>query len=213
MVFTENIVELIKLFLNPKVIKYNSIPLAYMDKEKIKKAIIELLKAIDEDPNRPELKKTPDRVARMYEELLSGKDQDTKNILQVTQNLEHNGVVLIKNVPFYSICEHHMLPFFGDCHIAYIPNNNKVVGISKLARVIDIVSRRLQVQERLTTEIADTIMKNLKPKGVAVAVNARHLCIEMRGIKKPGTYMVTTDVRGKFEKDTKARREFLKLIK
>jgi len=184
-----------------------------MDKEKIKKVIVALLKAIDEDPNRPGLKKTPDRVARMYEELLSGRNKDAKDILQVIQNLEHDGIVLIKNVPFYSICEHHMLPFFGECHIAYIPNNNRVVGISKLARVVDIVSRRLQVQERLTTEIANAIMKNLKPKGVAVAVNARHLCIEMRGIKKPGTYIVTTAVMGKFEKDTKARREFLKLIK
>jgi len=205
--------RLSKLFLNPKVIKCNSISLAYMDKEKIKKVIVALLKAIDEDPNRPGLKKTPDRVARMYEELLSGRNKDAKDILQVIQNLEHDGIVLIKNVPFYSICEHHMLPFFGECHIAYIPNNNRVVGISKLARVVDIVSRRLQVQERLTTEIANAIMKNLKPKGVAVAVNARHLCIEMRGIKKPGTYIVTTAVMGKFEKDTKARREFLKLIK
>lgn len=184
-----------------------------MDKEKIKKAVTELLKAIDEDPNRLGLRKTPDRIARMYEELLFGRAQDIKDILQVTQNLKHDGIVLIKNVPFYSICEHHMLPFFGECHIAYIPNNNKVVGISKLARVVDVMSKRLQVQERLTTEIADAIMKNLKPKGVAVAVNARHLCIEMRGIKKPGTYMVTTAVRGQFIKDTRARREFLKLIK
>lgn len=184
-----------------------------MDKEKIKKAIIELLKAIDEDPTRPGLRKTPDRVSKMYEELFSGRAQNIKNILQVTQNLKHDGIVLMKNVPFYSICEHHMLPFFGECHIAYIPNNSKVVGISKLARVVDVISRRLQVQERLTTEIADAIMKNLKPKGVAVVVNARHLCIEMRGIKKQGTNIFTTALRGQFKKDTRARVEFLKLIK
>ena len=184
-----------------------------MDKDKIKSAITELLKAIDEDPNRAGLKKTPERFAGMIEELLSGKGKDVKDILQIKHDLEHDEMVLVKDVPFYSICEHHLLPFFGKCHIAYIPESNKIVGVSKLAEVIDIMSKKLQVQERLTTEIANEIMRYLKPKGVGVVIEARHLCMEMTGIKQPETKVVTSAVRGQFRSDIRTREEFLKLIK
>lgn len=183
-----------------------------MDKEKIKKAIIELLKAIDEDPNRPGLKKTPERIANMCEELFSGKKRDVSEILQVIHDLEHDEMVLLRGIPFYSICEHHLLPFFGECHIAYIPNKNSIVGISKLVRLVDVMSNRLQVQERLTTVIADMLMKHLNPKGVAVVIKARHLCMEMRGVKKPIESIITSAVRGSFRKDMRTRDEFLKLI-
>ncbi len=184
-----------------------------MDKEKIKKTIKELLRAIGEDVTREGLKETPARVAEMYEEMLSGNKKDIRDILQVTHDLEHDEMVLLKDIPFYSICEHHLLPFFGKCHIGYIPKDNKIVGISKLARVIEVMSKRLQVQERLTTEIANGIMKYLKPKGLAVVIEARHMCIEMRGVKKPGIKVITSALRGIFRKDIRTREEFLKLIK
>ena len=184
-----------------------------MNKEKIKKVIIDLLRAIGEDPNRPELRKTPERFAEMIAEVLSGRDKNAKDILQVTHDLKHDEMVLVKDIPFYSICEHHLLPFFGKCHVAYIPENNKIVGVSKLIEVIDAISKRLQVQERLTTEIANNIMTHLKPKGVGVVIEARHLCIEMRGLKHPGAEIVTSAVRGKFRKEIKTRQEFLKLIR
>ena len=184
-----------------------------MNKEKIRNAVIELLRAIGEDPNRPELKKTPERFAEMIAEVLSGRDKNAKDILQVTHDLQHDEMVLVKDIPFYSICEHHLLPFFGKCHVAYIPENNKIVGVNRLIGVIDAMSKRLQVQERLTTEIANSIMKHLKSKGVGVVIEARHLCIEMRGLKQPGTEIVTSAVRGQFRKDIKTRQEFLKLIK
>lgn len=183
-----------------------------MDKEKIKKSITGLLEAIGENPNRQELKKTPERIADMFEEILSGKNKDAKYILETTHELEHDEMVLIKDVPFYSVCEHHLLPFFGKCHVGYIPEGNKIVGVSKLVEVIDIMSKKLQVQERLTTEIAAKIMKYLKPKGVGVVIEARHLCMEMTGIKQPETKVVTSAVRGLFRKDIRTREEFLKLI-
>lgn len=183
-----------------------------MDREKIKKAVVELLKSIGENPNKPELAKTPERAAEMLENALSGNKRSPKDSLQVTRSLEHDEMVIVKNIPFYSVCEHHLLPFFGKCHLAYIPQGNRIVGISKLAEVVDIVSKRLQVQERLTTEIANAIMQHLRPKGVGVVVEARHLCMEMQG-KQPGTEIVTSAVRGLFRKDIKTREEFLKLIK
>ena len=184
-----------------------------MNKEKIKKAVADFLDAIDEDTGRQGLKKTPERIAEMMEEIFSGKNKDVRKILEATHDIEHDEMVLVKNVPFYSVCEHHLLPFFGKCHVAYIPEGNRVVGISRLAEIIDLMSRRLQVQEKLTAEIANSIMKYLKPKGVGVVVEARHLCIEMRGLKQPGTEIVTSAVRGIFRKDIKTRDEFLKLIK
>ncbi len=184
-----------------------------MDKEKIKKAVVEIIKAINENPAKSELKDTPQRFADMMAEILSGKNKNVEDILQVTHDLKHDEMVLVKDVPFYSMCEHHLLPFFGKCHIAYIPKRNKIVGISRLAEIIDVMSKRLQVQERLTTEIANTIMKHLKPKGVGIVVEARHLCMEMIGIKQPECKVVTSAVRGLFRNDIKTREEFLKLIK
>ncbi|MFH0976080.1 MAG: GTP cyclohydrolase I FolE [Spirochaetota bacterium] len=184
-----------------------------MNKEKIKKAIYDLLIAIGDDPERPGIKDTPERMAEMYSELLSGTEEQAARVIQETHELNHDGMVLLKDIPFYSICEHHLLPFFGKCHIAYIPDDNKVVGISKLAKVVDILSRGLQIQERLTTQIVETIMKSLKPKGVGVVMEARHLCMEMRGIQKQNAFTITSDVRGVFRADIRTREEFLKLIK
>jgi len=183
-----------------------------MDKERIKRAASEILRAIGEDPNKPELRKTPERFAEMMEDILSGKGKDIGNILKITHELKHDEMVIVKNVPFYSLCEHHLAPFFGKCHVAYIPKKNKIVGVSKLVKIIDVLSRKLQLQERLTTEIANSIMKYLEPKGAGVVIEARHLCIEMRGLKLPAE-IVTSAVRGMFRDDIKTREEFLKLIK
>lgn len=184
-----------------------------MDKSKIQSIIKELLISLGENPDRQELKKTPARVAEMYEKILFGMNKNADAILQTTHDLKHDEMVLIKDVPFYSICEHHLTPFFGRCHVGYIPKNNKIVGIGRIAELIDIMSKRLQVQERLTTEIANIIMKNLKPKGVGVVIEARHLCLEMMGSTIPESKIVTSAVRGLFRNDIKTREEFLKLIK
>ena len=183
-----------------------------MDKERIKKAVAEILRAIGENSNKPELKKTPERFADLMEDILSGREKDVRDILKVTHELKHDEMVLVKNVPFYSMCEHHLVPFFGKCHVAYIPKKNRIVGVSNLVKIIDILSRKLQLQERLTTEIANSIMNHLEPKGVGVVIEARHLCIEMRGLKVPAE-IVTSAVRGLFRHDIKTREEFLKLIK
>ncbi|MFC1670053.1 GTP cyclohydrolase I FolE [Spirochaetota bacterium] len=183
-----------------------------LDRDKIIKAVNEILIAIGEDPKRSGLKGTPERVAKMYEEIFSGGTKEAAKLLQITHDLEYDEMVVVKDIPFYSVCEHHMVPFFGVCHVAYVPQNKKIVGLSKLARVVETLSKKLQVQERFTMEIADAIMDNLNPKGAAVVVNARHLCMEMRGIKKPGSSTITSVVRGLFRKDSKTREEFLKLI-
>jgi GTP cyclohydrolase IA len=183
-----------------------------VNKEKIKKAIVDLLEAIGEDPSRPGLKDTPDRVARMYEDIFGGEKGDPAEILGHTHELEHDEMVIVKDINFYAMCEHHLLPFFGVCHIAYIPENKRIVGISKLARIVDVFSRRLQIQEHLATEIADAIMTHIRPKGVAVVIRARHLCMEMRGVRKPGASTITSVVRGVFRSDIRTREEFLKLI-
>ena len=183
-----------------------------MDREKIKKAVADIIEAIGEDPQRAGLKNTPERVAEMFEELLSGNMLQAQEVLKGTHELEHDEMVIVKDIPFYSMCEHHMLPFFGKCHLAYIPNNKKIIGISKLAAVVDILSRRLQVQESLTVDIIEAIMDFLKPKGAAVVIKARHMCMEMRGVKKYDTYAITSAVRGVFMRDIKTREEFLKLI-
>jgi len=184
-----------------------------MDREKIKRAVIDILEAVGENPDRPGLRETPERVAKMYEEILGGINGDVSEHLTKIHELAHDEMVILKDIPFYSLCEHHMVPFFGRCHIGYIPQNEKIVGISKLARTVDLLSRRLQVQERLTTEIADSLMQYLEPKGAAVVIEARHMCMEMRGIKKPGALTRTSAVRGVFRKDIKTREEFLNLIK
>ncbi len=184
-----------------------------MDKKKIARAIKMVLEAVGEDPSRADLLGTPERVADMYEEVLSGIKKDPGKELEVLLSEDHDEIVLLKNIPLYSLCEHHLLPFVGKAHVAYIPKNNKVTGLSKLARVVDILSNRLQVQERLTTQIADVIMKKLKPKGVMVVIEAEHLCLSMRGVKKPGALTVTSAVRGIFKKNEKTRAETMALIK
>lgn len=162
-----------------------------IDKDKIKKAVYDILEAIGEDPNREGLKDTPDRVARMYEEIYSGKFIDPKEPLKVCfEEDSHEEIVLVKDIEFHSCCEHHLVPFFGKVHIAYIPNK-KITGLSKLARVVDIVSKKLQLQERLTNEILNAIDEELSPKGVFVLVEAEHMCMSMRGVKKIGAKTVT----------------------
>lgn len=184
-----------------------------MDKSKIKKAVKMIMEAIGDDPNRTDLLKTPDRVADMYEEIFSGISKDPSKELEVLLAEKHDEIVLLKGIPLYSVCEHHLLPFIGRAHIAYVPKSNRVTGLSKLARVVEILSKRLQVQERLTTEIAEVLMKKLKPMGVMVIIEAEHLCMSMRGVKKAGVLTVTSAVRGIFKENSKTRAETLALIK
>ncbi|MBU4590683.1 MAG: GTP cyclohydrolase I FolE [Candidatus Omnitrophica bacterium] len=184
-----------------------------MDKAKINKAVRMILEAIGENPERPDLKKTPERVADMYEEIFSGIAADPSMELEVLLSEKHDEIVLLKGIPLYSMCEHHLLPFIGRAHIAYVPKNNRVTGLSKLVRVVETLSKRLQVQERLTTEIAEVLMKKLKPRGVMVIIEAEHLCLSMRGVKKAGVMTVTSAVRGVFKENSKTRAETMALIK
>lgn len=183
-----------------------------MDKKKIEEAIKTIIKEIDPDPDRPDLSRTPERVAKMYEEIFAGAFTDVDEVLQVLLSEQHDEIVLVKDIPVYSMCEHHMLPFYGKAHVAYIPKDNRITGLSKLARIIDVLARRLQVQERLTASIANIVMKKLKPYGVIVVMEAEHLCMIMRGVKKPGSYTITSAVRGVFKKNEKTRAEALSLI-
>ena len=184
---------------------------APIDLERIRKAVLEILLAIGEDPEREGLKHTPERVAEMYQEILCGMRVDPAEVLGVGFEEDHQEMVLLKDIPFYSICEHHLLPFHGKAHIGYIPSG-RVVGISKLARVVEIFARRPQLQERLTSQIADCIMENVKPHGVGVVIEAEHLCMTMRGIRKPGSIVVTSANRGIFRTRQETRAEFLSLI-
>jgi GTP cyclohydrolase I len=184
-----------------------------MDKKKIEKSVKLLLEAIGEDLNRRDIAATPARVAEMYEEIFWGMTKDPAKELEVVLDQKHNEIVLLKDIPLYSMCEHHLLPFIGKAHVAYIPKKGRVTGLSKLARVVEILSRRPQVQERLTTQIADIIMSKLKPQGCMVVIEAEHLCMSMRGIKKPGTLTVTSAVRGIFQENEKTRSETLSLMK
>ena len=184
-----------------------------MDKKKIEKAVRIILEAIGEEPKRKDLIGTPKRVADMYEEVFSGIKADPEKQLEVLFDKEHHEIVLLKGIPLYSTCEHHLVPFVGKAHVAYIPKGNRVTGLSKLVRVVDILSKRLQLQEKLTTEIADVMMKKLKPLGVLVVIEAEHLCVSMRGVKKPGILTVTSAVRGIFKENQKTRAEVLSLIK
>ncbi len=183
------------------------------DIEKIKQASLEIIKAIGEDPQRAGLVGTPQRLAEMYAELFAGIHMDAREVLSTGFEAGHHEMVIVRDIPFYSMCEHHFLPFYGVVHIGYIPNSKgRVVGISKLARVVEIYSRRLQLQERMTKQIADVIMESLDPQGVAVVIQAEHLCMTMRGIKKPGSNVVTSAMRGIFEKRSVTRAEFLSLV-
>lgn len=184
-----------------------------MDRKKIEKAIREILEAIGENPKRKDLLDTPKRVAEMYEEIFSGLQKEPARELEVVLDQKYEEIILLKNIPLYSVCEHHLLPFIGKAHIAYIPGQGRVTGLSKIARVADILARRLQVQERLTTQIAEIIMAKLRPLGVMVVIEAEHLCMSMRGVQKPGTITVTSAVRGIFKKNVKTRSEALALMK
>lgn len=185
-----------------------------MDRKKVEQGVKLLLEGIGEDLDREGLKGTPKRVATMYEEIFQGIGRDPKDVLVATFGENHEEMVLVKDIPFYSVCEHHLMPFVGKAHVAYIPGvDGRITGISKLARVVDVVSKRLQVQERLTTQIADTLMDCLKPRGVMVVIEAEHLCMSMRGINKPGSVTVTSAVRGIFKTKTASRQEMLALVK
>ena len=182
-----------------------------VDTEKIEKAVREILIAVNEDLDRDGLKGTPRRVARMYAELLSGMHENPKTHLRSVFTEDYDEIVLLRDIPFYSICEHHLMPFIGKAHVAYLPSGS-VLGVSKLARIVDCYARRLQTQERLTYQIADFIMASLKPLGVTVVLEASHSCMTIRGIKKPGSMMVTSALRGIFKKDPRSRNEVLSLM-
>ena len=182
-----------------------------VDIVRIEKAVGEILLAVGEDPKREGLGGTPKRVANMYAELLAGMQHDPKEHVTSVFHESYDEIVLLRDVPFYSVCEHHMMPFIGKIHIAYLPDG-KVLGVSKLARIVDCFARRLQVQERLTSQVADFLMDNLKPKGAAVVIEASHSCMTIRGIKKPGSVMVTSALRGIFIRDPRSRSEVLGLM-
>ena len=179
--------------------------------QEIADAVSTILTAIGEDPTREGLRDTPARVARMYAEVFSGLEEDPAAVLSTTFNQPHDEMIVVRDIPFYSMCEHHLMPFTGRADVAYIPRDC-VVGLSKLARLVDILSRRPQIQERLTCEIADNIEQILDPRGVAVRIQAEHLCMTMRGIKKPGSIMMTTVTRGAFRDNPATRAEFFSLI-
>ena len=183
-----------------------------IDTERIEGAIRELLIGIGENPEREGLVDTPQRVARMYSEIVSGFDLDPNEIMQTQFNEGHQEMVVVRDVPFYSLCEHHLLPFFGKASVAYIPQGH-VVGISKLARTIDVFAKRPQLQERMTSQVADSIMSGVKPQGVAVILRAEHLCMAMRGIRKPGSSIITSAMRGVFESSARTRSEVLALLR
>ena len=183
-----------------------------IDQEKIKQAVRLLLEGIGEDPSREGLVETPERIARMYEEIYGGLTEDAGVHLAKTFTVEHSEMVLEKDITFYSTCEHHLLPFYGKAHIAYIPDG-RVVGLSKLARTVEVYARRPQIQEQLTGQIADALEKYLEPKGVMVMIEAEHMCMTMRGIKKPGSKTVTTVTRGEFKENMELQKQFLAMVK
>lgn len=183
------------------------------DQEKIEIAVKMILEAIGEDPEREGLKDTPRRVARMYQEIFAGLEEDPKEHLKVLFTEDHEEMVLIKDIPFYSMCEHHLLPFFGKAHVAYIPRKGKIAGLSKLARAVETIAKRPQLQERLTCSIAESIMASLDPLGVLVVVEAEHMCMTMRGVKKPGSMTLTSAVRGLFKTKEATRAEAFSLIR
>jgi len=182
-----------------------------IDQANIEKAVLSIIQAIGDNPRREGLRETPQRIAEMYAELFSGMELDPLADLTVGFEEGHHEMVVLKDIPFYSLCEHHFLPFYGVAHVGYIPNG-RVVGASKLARVVEVFSKRPQLQERMTTQIADAIMAGLEPEGVGVVVQAEHLCLVMRGIKKPGSNLVTSAMRGLFRRNSLTRSEFLSLV-
>ena len=182
-----------------------------IDIDKIEKAVREILLAIGEDTDREGLRETPMRVARMYKELFSGMRENPQKHIKSVFSEKCEEIVLLKDIPFYSTCEHHLMPFIGSAHVAYLPRE-KVLGVSKIARIVDSFAKRLQIQERLTSQVADFIMDNLQPQGVAVVMEASHSCVTIRGVQKPGSVMVTSALRGIFKKDIRSRNEVLSLM-
>ena len=183
-----------------------------VDKAKIEEAVRLLLEGLGEDVNREGLKDTPDRIARMYEEIYAGMDEDAGEHLKKTFSVDNNEMVIVKDIVFYSTCEHHMMPFYGKAHVAYIPDG-RVVGISKLARTVEVFAKRLQIQEQMTGQVADAIMGNLAPQGAMVVVEAEHMCMTMRGIKKPGSKTVTVATRGVFEDNDALQNKFFNMLR
>lgn len=184
-----------------------------MDKERIQNAVREILIAVGEDPDREGLLETPKRVANMYEEIFAGLTEDPKQHIKLFNEQSNDEMVIVKDIPFYSMCEHHLLPFFGKAHIGYIPSDNKIIGLSKLARIVDNFAKKPQVQERLTSDIADFLDDNLQPKGVAVIMEAEHMCMTMRGARAAGSKTQTSALRGIMRTDAKTRAEVLSLLK
>ncbi len=184
-----------------------------MDAAKIEQGVRLILEGIGEDPDREGLQKTPERVAKMYEEVFAGMTEDPSEHFETLFDEHHEEMVLVRDIPFYSMCEHHLVPFFGLAHVAYIPAaNGRICGLSKLARLVDAFAKRPQVQERLTSQIADTLVEELNPQGVIVVLEAEHMCMSMRGVKKPGARTTTSAVRGVFERSQATRNEALSLI-
>jgi GTP cyclohydrolase I len=182
-----------------------------VDQEKVKAAVQLLLEGIGEDINREGLKDTPARISRMYAEICGGMDEDPKEHLSRVFTSDHDGIVVEKDIVFYSMCEHHMMPFYGKAHVAYIPKG-KVVGLSKLARTVDVYAKRLQIQEQMTAQIADAVMEHLEPEGVMVMVEAEHMCMTMRGVKKPGSKTVSIASRGVFEDNALLQNQFFHML-
>ena len=183
------------------------------NQEKLEQAIYQLLEALGENPEREGLIETPKRVAKMYQEMFSGLNEDPKDQFTAVFTENHDEVVLVKDIPFYSMCEHHLVPFYGVAHVAYLPSDGRVTGLSKLARAVEVASKRPQLQERLNSQVADALEEALQPKGVFVMLEAEHMCMTMRGIKKPGSKTVTTVTRGIFKDNREERKEILSLIR
>ena len=178
------------------------------DATKVEHGVRLILEGIGEDPDRGGLRETPARVARMYREIFDGVGRDASSLVTVVEGADHDEMIMVRDIPLYSVCEHHLIPFAGKAHVAYIPNKSQqITGLSKIARVVDLLAKRPQVQERLTTEIAEAIDRALSPRGVFVVIEAEHLCMTMRGIKKPGAVTVTSAVRGLFRNDARTRQE------
>ncbi len=183
-----------------------------VDQAGVREAVRRIIEAIGEDPSREGLVDTPRRIAQMYEELFVGLHKDPREVLSTSFQESHREMIILKNIPFYSLCEHHFLPFHGQAHVGYVPQG-RIVGASKIARVVDILARRPQLQERLTGQVADAITEGLSPDGVAVVIEAEHLCMTMRGVQKPGTTLITSATRGAFRRRAVTRSEFLALVR
>jgi GTP cyclohydrolase I len=184
------------------------------DRDRIERAVRLILEGIGDDPDRPGIAETPRRVADMYEEIFAGIGKDPGELLTVVAGAGHDEMIMVRDIPLYGICEHHVVPFVGKAHVAYVPNRDgRITGLSKIARLVDLLSKRLQVQERLTTEVADALDQAIQPRGVFVMIEAEHLCMTMRGVKKPGSITTTSAVRGVFRSDARTRSEALELLR